>query len=237
MKIFSFLENFAEDYKEEKRQREIDYFLPQALFQIASFPSNSPVEKIFDSIAKGDFGALSEEFELCLKQLHAGYPMEEVLKEMKKRNSSLLLQRACDLLSKFYRSGAKNSGEMFKDVAEDIYSLQEIVRETSSALALQKYTLLIGGSVLVPIVLALLFNISSSLSQGFSQELLDLKPDVQLQQTILFATQLYLGIFALVSSIFIARLEEKQEKALVYFAVMAPLSLVLFNLLRGAIII
>lgn len=231
------LNKILRDYAEEKRQGEIDYFLPQALFQIASFPSNSPIEKTFESIANAEFGALSEEFEIALKQIKAGYSVKEVLGEMKRRNSSLLLKRTCGLLLKFYSSGGKNAPEMFKDVAEDIYSIQEIVRETSSALALQKYTLLIGGSILVPVVLALLFGISSSLNEGFSQELLDLKPDLQLQQTILLSTQLYLGVFALVSSIFVARLEEKPGKALVYFALMAPLSLVLFNLLRGATII
>ena len=232
-----FFKKILRGYEEEKRQREIDGFLTQALFQLASFPSNSPAEKMFGSIAEGDFGALGEEFAFTLKQIDAGFPVKRALGEMKKRNSSFLLRRACDLLLKFHRSGGKNSGAMFKDVAEDVYSLQEIVRETSSALALQKYTLLIGGSVLVPIVLALLFNISSSLNEGFSQELLDLKPDVQLQQTVLFSTQLYLCVFALVSSVFVARLEEKRGKALVYFAVMAPLSLLLFNLVRGAILI
>lgn len=237
MKNSKWLESPLKDYFKEKKQSEIEALLPQALFQIACFPSNTPVEKIFESIAKGDFGVLSAEFEFACKQLKAGYSVKDVLLEMKKRNSSLLLSRACDLILKFHRSGARDSGEMFKDVAEDVYSLQEIVRETASALSIQKYTLLIGGSVLVPVVLALLFNISSSLQEGFSIELLDLKPDLQLQQTVLVATQLYLVVFAFVASVFVARLEEKQNKTLVYFFLMAPLSLVLFNLVRGAILL
>lgn len=228
---------FYKEYLVEKKQGEIDYFLPPALFQIASFPSATPTEKIFETIARGDFGALSGEFALALKQTRAGYSIRDVLEEMKKRNSSLLLRRACDLILKTYKSGAKTSGELFKEIAEDVYSLQEIVRETSASLSMQKYTLLAGGSVLVPIVLALLFNISASLQQGFSQDLLDLPSNPQLQETVLMATQLYLGIFALVASLFIARLEEKPAKAVLYFAVMAPVSLILFTLARGAIIL
>jgi len=228
---------FYKEYLLEKKQGEIDYFLPAALFQLASFPSATPVEKTFDSIAKGDFGVLSGEFAFALKQVRAGYSVRDALEQMKKRNSSLLLHRACDLVLKSYRSGAKSSGEMFREIAEDIYSLQAIVRETSSSLALQKYTLLAGGSILVPIVLALLFNVSSSLQEGFSQDLLGFQPNPQLQNTVLLSSQLYLAIFALVASLFTARLEEKPRKAVLYFSVMAPLSLVLFNLARGAIII
>ncbi|MEM4255432.1 MAG: type II secretion system F family protein [Candidatus Norongarragalinales archaeon] len=232
-----FLSSLADEYRKEKRQKEIDDLLPQALFQIASFPSNSPIEKMLEAIAQSDCGALSEEFALALERIRTGYSVRQALDEMKKRNSSMLLQRACDLVLKFYSSGASNSGKMFKEVAEDVYSLQEIVRETSSALALQKYTLLIGGSVLVPMVLALLFNISSSLQEGFTVELLDLKPDLRMRETVLLATQAYLIVFAFVSSVFVARLEEKTKKALLYFSVMAPLSLFLFNLVRGAILL
>ncbi|MFH1056906.1 MAG: type II secretion system F family protein [Candidatus Micrarchaeota archaeon] len=228
---------FYKEYLIEKKQSEIDAFLPPALFQIASFPSSTPTEKTFDSIAKGDFGALSGEFALALKQIKTGYSVREALEEMKKRNSSLLLRRTCDLMLKSYRSGAKTSGEMFKDIAEDVYSLQEIVRETAASLSMQKYTLLIGGSVLVPIVLALLFNISASLQEGFSEDLLGFTANPALQNTILWANQLYLAIFALVASLFIARVEEKPRKAVLYFAVMAPLALILFNLVRGAIIL
>ena len=233
---FDFLFFFWREYKEEKRQREIDEMLPAALFQIASFPQGTPTERIFESIAEGDFGSLSREFSFALKQIRAGYSVREALGEMKKRNPSVLLRRACDLLLKAYRSGG-DAGGMFKEIAEDIYSLHEIVRESAAALSLQKYTLLIGGAVLVPIVLGLLFNITSSLQQGFSEELLSMPSNPQLFQAVLWANQLYLVVFALVAGVFISRLEGKPGKAIVYFAAMAPLALILFNLVRGAIII
>lgn len=228
---------FYGEYSLERRRSEIDYFLPSALFQLSSFPPSTPMEKLFECVARGNFGALSEEFDLALRQLNAGHSVKKTLEGIKARNSSLLLSRSCDLLLEHYRSGAKGSSEMFRDVAEDVYSLQEIVRETSSSLSLQKYTLLAGGSVLVPLLLALLFNISSSLEQGFSRDLLGFAPNPGLQETILLSTELYLGIFALVSGVFIARMEEKPAKALLYFVFMCLVSLALFNIVRGAIII
>ena len=227
---------FYREYEIEKRQGEIDASLPAALFQIASFPRKTPVEKIFESIAKSDFGPLSVEFAKALKQIQAGYSVKDALEAMQKRNSSALLNRTCSMLSKFYRSGA-DSSVAFKETAEDVYSLQEIVRETSASFSLQKYTLLIGGAFLVPVILALLYSASASLQQSFAEDVLEMHSDPALQQAVLFGNQAYLAIFALVASVFIARSEEKPRKAVLYFAVMLPLSLLLFNLVRGAIII
>lgn len=225
------------EYAREKRRAEIEYYLPSALYQLAFYPPSTPIEQTISSLGRSDFGALGEEFALASRHVDAGHSVPRALEMLKKRNSSLLLDRACDLLALHYRSGSIESGETFKDVAEDVSSLQEIVRETTASLSLQKYTLLIGGSVLVPVVLALLFNVTSSLQEGFSNELLGLASSAGLQKTVMQSTQLYLGVFALVSSVFIASLEEKPSKALVYFAFMAPLSIALFNLALGVILV
>ncbi|HIH20141.1 TPA: type II secretion system F family protein [Candidatus Micrarchaeota archaeon] len=227
---------FYKDYQIEKRQAEIEAALPSALFQIASFPSGSPFERMLESIGKSDFGPLGKEFAFALRQVRAGHSLREALLQIKQRNSSPLLHKACGLLLKAYASGSDASG-MFKQIAEDVYSLQEISRETAASLALQKYTLLAGGSILVPLVLASLYNISSSLSQDFAGNLLDLPSNPGLQETVFWANQLYLGVFALVAGVFIARMESKPGKAVLYFAFMAVVSLILFNLLQGAIVI
>ena len=89
----------------------------------------------------------------------------------------------------------------------------------------------------MPVILALLYSASASLQQSFAEDVLEMHSDPALQQAVLFGNQAYLAIFALVASVFIARSEEKPRKAVLYFAVMLPLSLLLFNLVRGAIII
>lgn len=227
---------FYAEYKVERRQSQIDDMLPAALFQISSFPKSAPFETIFRSISNSGFGALSEEFAKANRQIAAGVPVNATLESMQKRNSSALLRRMCSMLGKFHRSGA-DASTAFKETAEDVYSLQEIIRETAASLSLQKYTLLLGGSILVPIILALLYSTSSSLEGNFGQNLLDFKPDGGLKEAVLLANQAYLAIFALVSSVFIARSEEKPRKAVLYFGAMAPVSLLLFNVARGAIII
>ena len=220
-------------YVEAKRVREIEENLPAALFQIASFPRRTSMEKIMREIAKSDYGALSEEFTKAIRQIDAGSPVPAALDYMAAENNSLLLRRACALLAESYRTGADMS-QAFKEVAEDIFELQALQKQTAAALSLQKYTLLAGGCILVPLILALLLNIVSSLEfnlEGISS-ITPQQRQALLEATV-FGAQAYLVVFAAISSLFIAVQESNKKKAVLYFTLLFPLALAVFHFTRS----
>jgi len=224
---------FFYEYREVRKTREIEEALPAALFQIASFPRRTSMEKIIRSIAKADYGELSRAFARAERLVNAGMSVPEALEELQKRNRSLLLDRAVSLLLEAYKSGA-DMGNAFKEVAEDIFDLQSARKEAASALALQKYTLLAGGCLLVPIILALVLNIVGGL--GFDYGLgMGASPAErkEVYETAIWAGQAYLAIFACIASVFAAVQEGQAKKAVLYFVLLAPLSLLLFNAVRG----
>ena len=230
---------FYLDYAESKRQLEIEEHLPSALFQIASFPKRASMERMLESVAKSDYGPLSEEFARALKQIRSGSPVSQALDQMRSRNNSLLLNRAVSLLLSAYKSGADLS-RAFKEVAEDVFQLQSLVKERRGALAMQKYTLLAASAFLVPAILGLLLNIVSSLQSAFSSETLGIS-SVSNAQALLDAVVLgnvvYLGFLAIISSVFIASSEGDVKKSVLYVAFLLPLSLLVFSMVRGASII
>jgi len=224
---------FYFDYVESKRIREIEENLPAALFQIASFPRRTSMEKIMREIAKSDYGALSEEFAKATRQVDAGSPVPKALESIASENNSMLLRRACSLLSESYQTGADMS-TAFKEVAEDIFEMQAIQKQTAAALSLQKYTLLAGGCVLVPLILALLLNIVSSLQFDLAG-ISSVTPEQRqaLLDAAVLGSQAYLVIFAAIASVFVATQESNKKKAVLYFTLLFPLALAVFHSVRG----
>jgi len=229
---------FYLDFLKSSRQRAIEDELPNALFQIASFPKRTSMEKMIDSVASSGYGPLSEEFAKARKLVASGTAVPEALDSVRRNNSSLLLNRAISLLIESYRSGTDLSFAL-KEVAEDVFELQALVKESSSALSLQKYTLLAASGILVPLILSLLLNTVSSLdfSLGAAEasSMVSSTPGRQaLVASFVFSAQAYLVIFSAISSLFVALQEGNARRAVLYFAGLSPLALLVFNLVRTA---
>ncbi|MEM3031165.1 MAG: type II secretion system F family protein [Candidatus Micrarchaeia archaeon] len=225
---------FFLSYRLEQRTKELERFLPDALFQASSFPRGVAVEKILESIAGSGFGPLSEEFRMALNQVKSGVPLDRAVLEIGERNDSPLLSRATHLLASGWSSGAAFEHAV-RETAEDIMGFAALVRERASLLAMQKYTLLIGGGVLVPLILALVANMVSelNLSGGALFSALSTEERLALFSATLDAVQAYLVVYALLSGLLVAFQEGSPKKALVYFLILAPLSLAVFKLSLG----
>jgi len=228
---------FFLDFLKSGRQRAIEEELPNALFQIASFPKRTNMEKMFDSVASSDYGPLSEEFAKARKLVASGTSVPDALDSIRRNNSSLLLSRAISLLIESYRSGTDLSLAL-RDVAEDIFELQALVKESASSLSLQKYTLLAASGVLVPLILSMLLNVVGSLDLSTSAAASEFLSSTASRQSLVdifpFAAQAYLVLLAAISSAFVGLQEADAKRAVLYFAALAPLTLLVFNLVQGA---
>ncbi|HII39501.1 TPA: type II secretion system F family protein [Candidatus Micrarchaeota archaeon] len=224
---------FYSEYTRSLRTKEIEENLPPALFQIASFPRRTSMEKIMREIAKSDYGSLSEEFAKANRQIAAGASVPQSLDQMAALNDSVILQRACNLLAETYRTGADMS-EAFKEVADDVFELQNLQKQTAAALSLQKYTLLAGGCVLVPLILGIILSIVTALNFDFEGITLSTAAQrASLVETAMLGAQIYLVIFAAIASVFVAMQEANAKKAVLYFILLFPVSLAIFYLLKS----
>ncbi len=217
--------------KIEARTAEIEARLPDALLHASSFSKGTPLDKIIKSIADSGYGPLSIEFAAAHSQIKSGADVPSALSSISEENDSVLLSRATELLSQAYSAGGEMSMAL-KETAADMFSIFSIVRERESTLALQKYTLLFGGALLVPLVLGAITNVISKLG-GQGMELISSMSSLERASLIsasIGAAQIYLVIYSLLASLFIAQLGGSWRNFIVYFVMMAPVSLFAYNL-------
>jgi len=219
-------------YLIDTRAKGIESYLPDALFQVGALEHGVPIERIIQNISKSGYGPLSEEFMMASRQISAGTDVESALSGISERNNSAILDRTIILLNQCYRIG-KDVQTVIRETAEDVFGLVSLAKEQASILAMQRYTILIGGCIIIPIILAFVINIIS----GLDYNLISVSSVSQVERQAIInatidSTQTYLVIYTLLASLFIAHQEGRTRKAVVYFVIFVALALVLFNFTR-----
>jgi Flp pilus assembly protein TadB len=227
--------HFGLEYLRARRLRKLEETLPAALLYAASLPPRAGIEKVLRDLARPENGPLGEEFGLAWRQVEGGASVPEALEALRARNPSPPLDRAVALLLSSHRSGADLSRAM-SEAAEDALALRALSLEAKAALALHKYTLLGAGALLVPFLLGVLLTLSASLqADGALWEGIGLAPEERsaLLEAVLAGAQAYLALFAILAGGFVALQEGEPKKAVLYFAALAPLSLLTFHAARS----
>jgi len=217
-------------YKIEKRTIKMEHSLPDLLFQAASFQKGAGTEEPIRQMSKYDYGPLSKEYSIVYRQIKAGLSIETALTNMYERNTSPLIERANKMLIYGFQTGA-DMYQALRETAEDMFSLFSLIRERRAVLSLQKYTILIGGAILVPVILGIVLQVVGGLDLSVIMDYLGQKVDTEAMfETSSIVIPIYLIIYSLLSSYMIADQEGEPKKAIVYFMFMAIISFVLFNI-------
>ncbi len=226
--IIFFTYNF-ELLKEENRQKEIDNQIQEVLLQASLFPKGTEITRIIEYISKQNYKYLSLEFNIVLKQIKKGLSANKALEEITKRNKSILLKRIVNLLIIGYKSG-KDMQFVFNKISQYIVKTHELERERYSSLSIQKYTLIISSSVLVPLILGWVQNIVQNFDLSAFTSLDIAIGSVNLSNYAFFATWIYLIELSLISSYFIALIDGNKKKTFFYILFILPISLLIFFL-------
>ncbi len=215
----------------EDRIIKMEKQLPDALAHAAMLQKNMSTEKIIEEISKQK-GLLGQEFKIAYRQISAGSSIESALNSISERNNSILLKRANGLIVQGYYAGADMYSAL-RETAEDIYSLFALVSQRKSVLTLQKYTLIFGGAVLVPLILGSIVHVTGVLnSESFSVMTTGtmITGNSEILNSIVGATQVYLFIFSFISGLMIAYQENEPRKAVIYIILFLICTTVLYNI-------
>ncbi len=208
------------NYMAEKRLEEIDQYLPDALFTISSLPKSVKLEKIFETIEKAGYGALSEEAGKSKKQLAMNVKTDTVIEDLWMRNDSPALKKAATMLKHVFDT---NSFNQLHSIAEDLLKVFEIKRERAQLMSMQKYTILFGG-FLIPMILKIALSLINSLVDFFDNPYAP-----ELINYVLSLIPAYLIIYSLISAFYIADIEGRKSMSAIYFLVLVTVSLLTFN--------
>ncbi|VVC02442.1 Type II secretion system (T2SS), protein F [Candidatus Burarchaeum australiense] len=226
-----FLCYFYLHYLLERRNSEIEKYLPDALLQASSLEAGTRADAMLDSLAHSGYGPLSEEFAQVRNSVKAGASVPNALNAMASRSQSLLLRRTAWLMAAGYSVGT-DAYSSLREAADDMLSVFSLMRERSASSSLQKYTLL-AGAILVPLILGTLLSSILQLDiTSFTFNASDSANAQAIHDAAAGAAPFYLLIYALLSSLLMAQLEGSWRRFLPYAIILAPLSLALFELAR-----
>lgn len=214
-------------------QREIadaENRLPDALYAAASTHRLFSSEKMLAFLSRGEFDRLSEAFEMALRRQKAGESFEKSMEAASKHCPSPLVRRAFSLLIVSHQTGADMRHAM-RESAADVVSFLSLVRERAALLSMQRYTVLAAAALLVPAILGVVAYLAPSLISTSS--LLQPQQGGAPLESLASACQFYLLINAALSSAFLALSESDLKKAVIYFALCAPLSEAVFALVSA----
>jgi len=216
----------------EKNKREKEKVIPDILLQASIFPKGTPIIKIIKYISESDYGLMSKEFQKAFNEIQKGKTVEESLKEISRRCRSEIISRAMNLLIQGNVSGAEMN-KVFKETAEDILETQSIIKERIASLFIQKYTLILAGSLIVPAILGTITGFINEMNfYGINELGLGMTEETRkaIIETALTANQIYIIEYALIASFFIANQEGNTKKAFVYSLVLVPLGIICYNI-------
>lgn len=225
--IISVLFYIFEIFKEEQRQKTIENSLQDVLLQASLFPKGTEITKILQYISEQNYKYISLEFKIALKQIKKGYSVQKSLSEICSRNKSPLLQRVINLLVVGYKSG-KDMNFVLGKISQYILRIQELERERYSSLAIQKYTLLISASVLVPLILGWIQGIIAGFDFASFQTIGIVAIDAKMSLYAKYATYIYLFELSIISSYFVALIDGNRKKFVVYLLFILPIAFLVF---------
>ncbi len=196
------------EYLREKSLRELERGLPRALYRLASFPPHTPLPTMLRHSDHPVFLRLRS-------LLERGVEVPAAVEEVKQEYPSRDIRTVMDVILEVYRSGASFSRAL-KDLADDMASMQALRSDLSTSLLIQKYTVLLGLSLLVPVIL----GFSTSLILSFSEPV----PE------ILAGNLLYLALTSASGGLYVGVAEGSIKKGLLLMTLMAVVSLTVYGL-------
>ncbi|MCD6414607.1 MAG: type II secretion system F family protein [Candidatus Diapherotrites archaeon] len=213
-------------YLESRRTSQIEEELPEALLQLSALSTITSFESLVSKLGERK-SALGEIFRKIDRQVQRGFSIEETLVAAEQESKSQLLSRTLRLLIQSYKNGGDIRSSL-RETATDISEVQELIKEQAAATTIEKYTLLIGGGCLVPVILATIVSTVSGVQfvdLGFGMSQLTRRAVIANAE---LANQVYIAEYAAIASLFAGLQSGKKENAIIYALVLIPLSLLLF---------
>lgn len=222
------------DFLARQRSSAIDRALPDALYNASSVAGFSAFEEVLEALSRGS-GPLAAEFAAVRNGVSLGRSPPDALHAAGRRNDSRSFRRVCGLLAAGYAMGADMAAAL-REAADDISETASAVRERAAGLAIEKWTLLLAGGVVVPFTLGMMVSLTSSLDLGALSDFgvgLDVGQKAELHSAAVLGNEIYLAAYSLLAAVFVAHLEGKAERALPYSLILVPASSIIFNLAKS----
>ncbi len=195
------------NFMRERRIAAIESELPLFVYHVAA--QGPPTLKDVLLLGTRGFGELSREMEKVWKMVEEGLSPEHALEKYISGAPSGIIRRTFTIILTAYRTGKR---EVLQKLANELFDVQDVVRERLGLLALQRYSLFFSSSVLVPFILGTTFSTAKNLGG-----------------TVSLPAVPYLLMLSLISGIYLGLVEGRPKNIMFYVVLGALLSLGIYS--------
>ncbi len=226
--FFPLIANIAFHFaKMERETRKMERQLPDSLLLWSSFPSTLSFEQAISECAQLSELPLKREWELLHHLIQKGKSVPAALEKWGLGFNSRPLNHARQLFTRAYASGASIQ-TLCASLAEEGIASQSLLEERRATMLVEKFTILIAGGLIVPVLLGVMVGVVASLAIPSTSEWISSTPD--LLPAALVSIRGYLALYALIASAFVGLQEGKPANAALYALILLPLAQVAYTL-------
>ncbi|MDO8428685.1 MAG: hypothetical protein Q7S92_05730 [Candidatus Diapherotrites archaeon] len=220
------------EYKKEQTQRKLRNESLEFLLEANLFSENMSVEQMIYEFAKNE-NNLGKEFKQAQIELEKGNSVEQVLKNLKKRNGHSI-ERLIELME--WAQISKVSQKAFRLAAAQELEQKSVETEGKSIQWIQKYTILLAAAILVPGILGMMASTVHTLG-NLNLNFLGIENSsgnqTEITQTAVQAAQAYIAVNALMCSYFLGIQEGQKKKWIIYALSTLPIAFTVFYWIQG----
>ena len=213
----------------EQRVRLMEKQLPDSLILFASFPATTSFEHAIALLATSTPEPIRSEWERVHHSIQKNGDVVKGLDFFAEGMISPIAARSIHLLKRGYRSGAPIHSAL-AGMAHDLMLHHAHFQERSATLLVEKYTLLLAGGILVPVLLGVMVGVVEKLPFNLLME--NAAAHQELFRAALFSIRGYLFLYAALAGAFIGLQEHARWKMSVYVIALVPLAQIAYQLGR-----
>jgi Flp pilus assembly protein TadB len=210
----------------EKQTNSIEKQIPDSLMIVAALPQTTPFEKIIQWLSETTPQPIRKEWKKVFDCIQKGQNIQEALRGFGKNYVSSSIPKVKHLLIQGYEKGSNIQLPAAK-LANHLLDSQTLVNERKAALMIEKYTLLLAGGMLVPLLLGLMVGVVSQLPFG---NVLFEERSNELFGTALQAIHGYLFIYSVLGGVFVGVLEGRKWQGMVYVLLLIPSAQIAYSI-------
>ncbi len=205
----------------EHRTRKVEQQLPDSLILFASFPTHTSYEHAIALLSTSTSQPIRSEWERMHQMIEKNGDVLGALDFFGEGMDSLSVRRSVQILRRGYQSGIPIQGAL-AGMAHELLVHHAHFQERNATLLVEKYTLLLAGGILVPVLLGVMVGVVEKLP--FNLLLDNAAAHDELFHAALFSIQGYLFLYAGIAGAFVGLQENAKWKMSVYVLALIPLA-------------
>jgi hypothetical protein len=225
--LYILLIKILKSYKRSLLIKNIEDDLIKEILKISSYSNIYDIKAIINKLSRSENKIISLEFKNIKYKLKQGHNLESLFSILKKKYDSGILNRFLDLLTTLITIGTITNND-FKELVTNFINYKKIIDQRQSLLLMQKYTIILSSSFILPLVLGIVINLVKSLSSNINTSFFEFSINSNLFIVTNYCAIIYLLEFIIISSVYLGFLDNNSKKFIIYLIIQLPIALLIF---------